>query len=62
MKITLRSQHDVLSATWIIYQTDRQTDILLSEKNLKTRDKIATMYNILIIYSSKNDTLESVAT
>ena len=26
----------------------------------KTRDKIANMYNILIIYSSKNDTLESV--
>ena len=28
----------------------------------KTRDKIATMYNILIIYSSKKDTLESVET
>ena len=28
----------------------------------KTKDKIATMYNILIIYSRKNDTLESVAT
>ena len=26
----------------------------------KTRDKIATMFNILIIYSSKKDTLESV--
>ena len=28
----------------------------------KTRDKIATMYNILIIYSNKKDTLESVET
>ena len=28
----------------------------------KTRDKIATMYNILIIYSSKKYTLESVET
>ena len=28
----------------------------------KTRDKIATMYSILIIYSSKKDTLESVET
>ena len=28
----------------------------------KTRDKRATMYNILIIYSSKKDTLESVET
>ena len=28
----------------------------------KTKDKIATMYNILIIYSSKIDTLESVET
>ena len=28
----------------------------------KTRDKIATMFNILIIYSSKKDTLESVET
>ena len=28
----------------------------------KTRDKIATMYNTLIIYSSKNKTLESVET
>ena len=28
----------------------------------KTRDKIATMYNILIIYSSKKNTLESVET
>ena len=27
-----------------------------------TRDKIATMFNILIIYSSKKDTLESVET
>ena len=26
----------------------------------ETRDEIATMYNILIIYSSKKDTLESV--
>ena len=26
----------------------------------KTRDKIATMYNTLIIYSSKKDTLKSV--
>ena len=26
----------------------------------KTSDEIATMYNILIIYSSKKDTLESV--
>ena len=28
----------------------------------KTRDKIATMYNILIIYNSKKDTLKSVET
>ena len=28
----------------------------------KTRDKIATMYDLLIIYSSKKDTLESVET
>ena len=28
----------------------------------KTRDKIAIIYNMLIIYSSKNDTLESVET
>ena len=28
----------------------------------KTRDKIATMYDILNIYSSKKDTLESVET
>ena len=28
----------------------------------KTRDKIATMYNTLNIYSSKKDTLESVET
>ena len=28
----------------------------------KTRYKIATMYDILIIYSSKKDTLESVET
>ena len=28
----------------------------------KTRDKIATMYNIQIIYSSKKDTLEGVET
>ena len=28
----------------------------------KTRDKIAPMYDILIIYSSKKDTLESVET
>ena len=28
----------------------------------KTRDKIATMYDILIIYSRKIDTLESVET
>ena len=28
----------------------------------KTRDKIAAMYDILIIYSSKKDTLESVET
>ena len=28
----------------------------------KTRDKIATMYDMLIIYSSKKDTLESVET
>ena len=28
----------------------------------KNRDKIATMYDILIIYSSKKDTLQSVET
>ena len=28
----------------------------------KTRDKIATMYNILIIYSSKKDTLDRLPT
>ena len=28
----------------------------------KTRNKIATTYDILIIYSSKKDTLESVET
>ena len=28
----------------------------------RTRDKIATMYGMLIIYSNKKDTLESVET
>ena len=36
--------------------------VYLFVSRTKTRDKIATMYNILIIYSSKKDTLESVET
>ena len=36
--------------------------VYLFVSRTKTRDKIATMYDILIIYSSKKDTLESVET
>ena len=38
------------------------TEVYHFVSRTKTRDKIATTYDILIIYSSKKDTLESVET